>query len=86
MGRMIIWVGVLFVALGTALPSEAIWIICWDRKVAGVAGDGTKTYCKKCYSKEMRQGWNVYADKPNCKVFVRRDEAEKWYAANCDCP
>ena len=78
--------GVFSLVMGAAFPSEAMWIVCRDRKVAGVAIDGTRTYCKKCYSKERGQGWNVYPDKPNRKVSVRCDEAEKWYAAHCDCP
>jgi hypothetical protein len=86
MGRIVVLIGVLLVTLGTVMPADAIWIVCWDRKVVGVAADGTKVYCRKCESKEMGQGWNKYANRPDCKIFVNPDEAEKWSAARCDCP
>jgi len=70
--------------LAAPVFADAAWVICWEKKVAGVSADGRKVFCKKCVSKKTGK-WGRYDIDPFCKIFTRKDDAVAWYSENCDC-
>ena len=88
MVRFVVCAILILATAGPAFAVESSWAICWQRKIAGVAADGTKTYCKSCQSKEMKSAKEKYKynTEGDCVVLPTLKKAKEWYRRNCDCP